>query len=155
MIRFFRGAVLALLLVPTAGTAQNYTAGMDAVAAGDYATALRELTPFAERGDAPIMYAEGQGVQQDDAEAVKWYQLAAKQGHAIAQAYLGLSYAQGKGAQQDNVTAHMWLNLGAANGPSGIDKKRDAIGQQMSQADLSEAQRRARVCLASSYQDCD
>jgi len=28
------------------------------------------------------MYAEGRGVPQDDAEAVRWYGLAAEQGHA-------------------------------------------------------------------------
>jgi len=101
------------------------------------------------------MYAKGRGVPQDYAEAVKWYRLAARQGDTMAQGYLGLSYAQGEGVPQDNVTAHMWLNLAAANDPTGMANTRDAIGKQLSPVDLSEAQRRARVCLASSYQDCD
>jgi uncharacterized protein len=29
-----------------------------------------------------VMYAIGQGVPEDDAEAVKWYRKAAEQGHA-------------------------------------------------------------------------
>ena len=42
----------------------------------------------AEAGDAEaqnnlgVMYANGEGVPQDDAEAVRWYGLAAEQGHA-------------------------------------------------------------------------
>jgi len=46
------------------------------------------LRARAEQGDAPaqfalgVMYAEGRGVPQDDAEAVRWYGLAAEQGHA-------------------------------------------------------------------------
>ena len=32
-----------------------------------------------------IMYANGEGVPQDDAEAVKWSRLAAEQGYASAQ----------------------------------------------------------------------
>ena len=32
-----------------------------------------------------IMYQDGRGVTKDDAEAVKWYTLAAEQGHALAQ----------------------------------------------------------------------
>jgi TPR repeat protein len=32
-----------------------------------------------------VMYSDGQGVPQNDAEAVRWYRLAAEQGHAGAQ----------------------------------------------------------------------
>ena len=35
------------------------------------------------------MYANGHGVTQDDAEAVKWYRLAAEQGDAAGQVILG------------------------------------------------------------------
>ena len=36
------------------------------------------------------MYADGEGVAEDDAEAARWYRLAADQGHADAQHFLGL-----------------------------------------------------------------
>jgi TPR repeat protein len=36
------------------------------------------------------MFAAGKGVPQDDKQAVKWYRLAAEQGHANAQYNLGL-----------------------------------------------------------------
>jgi TPR repeat protein len=50
-----------------------------AVAAGDYATALRLMRPLAEQGYAyaqtslGAMYAEGKGVPQDYAAALSWY----------------------------------------------------------------------------------
>jgi len=50
MIKFFRSAVLALLLVPSAGTAQDLDAGMNAAQAGDFAPALRECKPFSVAG---------------------------------------------------------------------------------------------------------
>ena len=58
---------------------------------GDYATTVQLIRPMAEQGNAlaqyelGFMYDQGQGVRQDDAEAVKWYGLAAEQGYAGAQ----------------------------------------------------------------------
>ncbi len=82
--------IAVLLLAALAGTA---VAGpsedpFSAYERGDYATALRLLRPLAEQGDAGaqhtfgFMYANGQGVRQDYAEAVKWYRLAASS-HAV------------------------------------------------------------------------
>ena len=45
------------------------------------------------------MYGQGYGVPEDDAEAVRWYQMAAEQGHAGAQYNLG--YADGEGVPDD------------------------------------------------------
>lgn len=53
MIRFFQGAVLALILVPSAETAQDFDAGLATAQADDFATALREWTPLAKHGDRP------------------------------------------------------------------------------------------------------
>ena len=47
-----------------------------------------------------FMYATGEGVPEDDTEAVRWYRLAAEQGHASAQTILGLKYATGQGARR-------------------------------------------------------
>ena len=85
---------------------------------------------------------------QDDAEAVRWYRLAAEQGHVSAQHNLGVMYSTGEGVPQDNIEAHMWLNL-AAPRSSGADRERsvgvrDRVAERMTPADLSEAQRRAR-----------
>ena len=55
-----------------------------------------------------VMYANGRGVLKDEAEAVRWYRLAAEQGHAGAQYNLGLMHAKGEGVLKDSVLAHMW-----------------------------------------------
>ena len=46
-----------------------------------------------------VMYDEGRGVRQDDAEAVRWYRQAAEQGYAAAQYNLGAMYANGRGVR--------------------------------------------------------
>ena len=43
------------------------------------------------------MYRKGEGVPENDAEAVKWYRLAAEQGGARAQSNLGFMYETGRG----------------------------------------------------------
>ena len=102
-----------------------------------------------------MIYANGDGVSLDYAEAVKWYRLAADQGYARAQFFLGIMYDEGNGVLQDYVEAHKWYNIASANGHENAGNLRDAIAAKMTPAGISEAQRRARVCLASHYQDCD
>ena len=63
-----------------------------------------------------------EGVPQNYAEALKWYRLAADQGHASAQYNLGIMYANGQGVPQDYVRAHMWFNLSAAQGTNMLRK---------------------------------
>jgi TPR repeat protein len=115
----------------------------------------------AEQGDTAaqvnlgIRYYSGKGVPQDYTEAVKWYRMAAEQGDAQAQYNLGIMYLEGKGVPQDDTAAYMWLNLSAAQGNAKAADARDIIGKKLNPTDLSEGQRRARVCLASTYQDCD
>ena len=57
------------------------------------------------------MYANGEGVLKDDAEAVRWYRLAAEQGYAGAQNNLGLMYANGEGVLKDAAEAVRWYRL--------------------------------------------
>ena len=54
------------------------------------------------------MYANGEGVPQDYAEAVKWYRRAAEQGYAAAQYNLGAVYATARGVPQDYAEAVKW-----------------------------------------------
>ena len=89
-----------------------------------------------------------QGVVQDRAEALKWCRLAADQGVADAQYNLGLKYANGRGVPQDYVEAHKWLNLAAAQSDSDNQEElveaRDSLAEQMTPAQIAEAQRLAR-----------
>ena len=94
-----------------------------------------------------VMYAFGSGVAQDYAEALKWYRLAADQGHASAQNNLGFIYGTGQGVPQDFVEAHMWYNLSASRGNALAADNRDLMAEKMTPADISMAQRMAREWL--------
>ena len=90
---------------------------------------------------------------EDEASAVRWYRLAAEQGHASAQFLLGGTYANGEGLE-DSVLAHMWLNIAGANGDEAARERRDNLERDMTRAEVSRAAELARVCMTSDYQDC-
>ena len=90
------------------------------------------------------MYSKGQGVPQDNNEAVKWYRLSAEQGNAKAQFNLGLKYAKGQGVPQDYMSAHMWWNLSGSNGNKQAVENRDIIEKRMSPSQIEKAQEMAR-----------
>jgi TPR repeat protein len=81
-----------------------------------------ELKARADQGDAQaqfnlgLMYATGEGVPKDAAEAVKWYRLAADQNHPRAQFNLGLLYATGEGVPKDTAEAVKWYRKAADQG---------------------------------------
>ncbi len=77
----------------------------------------------AEAGDAmaQAQYASmlhfGQGVEKNEAEALKWYQKAAEAGNAYAQAYMGVSCQTGGGGMaKDLAKAAEWFEKAAKQG---------------------------------------
>ena len=101
---------------------QQFQQGLEAIKRGDYQTAFKLWLPLAEQGDASaqfnlgMMYDNGQGVKQDDVQAVKWYRQAAEQGYAKAQYNLGVKYYQGEGVRQDKGQAKEWFGKACDNG---------------------------------------
>ena len=66
----------------------------------------------------------GWGGRQDDLDALKWYTLAAEQGHAQAQNKLGKFYENGScGAEANNAVAIKWYQLAADQGHSESKEK--------------------------------
>ncbi|MHC8440896.1 MAG: tetratricopeptide repeat protein [Candidatus Eutrophobiaceae bacterium] len=47
-----------------------------------------------------VMYANGQGVLQNDKTAAQWYRCVAEQGNASAQLNLGVMYARGEACRR-------------------------------------------------------
>ena len=70
---------------------------------------LEALKTQAAQGDAAAqnnlgqMYDKGQGVGQDDGEALKWYRRATDPGHGLACVGLAIMYDKGWGVAQDEV----------------------------------------------------
>jgi TPR repeat protein len=114
--------VLCLLAVPLSA---DFQAGLRAYEAKDYAAALKEWQPLAEKGDAHaqynlgLMYAKGEGVQQSHSEAARWYQKAAEQGVPAAQYNLGVMYGNGQGVPKDLEKAAEWYQKAAGSGVAG------------------------------------
>lgn len=87
-----------------------------------YAKAAELWRPLAENGDAEAqyslgtLYAEGKGVEQNDATAFQWFERAANQGVAAAQYNLGASYATGAGIGKSDVDAARWFRRAADQG---------------------------------------
>lgn len=104
----------------------------------------------AERGDSDAQnnlgasYANGNGVPQNYALAVKWYGKSAKQNNSMAQKNLGVCYFNGQGVPQDFVEAYKWYAVAAANG-EGIKAAmyRDDAASRLSPTQLSKAQAEA------------
>ena len=92
---------------------------LTAYESGDFATALREWKPLAEKDDAPSqtmmgsLFMIGSGVPQNYVEAAKWFRLAADQGFPAAQTNLSGMYLNGWGVEK-NIDMRIKLQIRAA-----------------------------------------
>lgn len=148
-------AIAAVLLsLGAAPVLAGMTEGKTALEAGDYATAINELKPLAEAGDAAAQVllaqiylgghhdAQGGGTA---AEAVTLLNAAADQGNPEAQARLGLIYATGKGAAADNMKAYQWFALAARGAQADTPRilaetNRDAVAKRLTADQRAQAQ---------------
>ncbi len=82
---------------------------------GKYWVAAKQNDPVAQYylGEC---YRDGDGVEQDYQEALRWYQLAAEQGNISAQNNLGACYHNGIGVTQDFHKATWWYQKAAEQG---------------------------------------
>lgn len=67
----------------------------------------------AAQNNLGVMYADGESVRQDYAQAVEWYVKAANQGLAAAQYNLGSKYHMGEGVRQNYAKAAEWYTKAA------------------------------------------
>ncbi|WP_146491138.1 tetratricopeptide repeat protein [Vibrio sp. T20] len=59
-------------------------------------------------------YLSGDGVEQNDEKAARWFETAASAGSPEAQTQLGLMYFSGSGVQVSQAEAVTWIGLAAA-----------------------------------------
>ncbi|MEM7022764.1 MAG: tetratricopeptide repeat protein [Pseudomonadota bacterium] len=137
-----------------AAYADDFTDGLAAFDAGDYAETVRIWTPLAEQGDAAAqvglagLYRSGQGVPRDVDEAARLYRAAAEQGNDDGQLNLGRMYADGTGVPHDLVQAYAWLSLAAEQGRGWADRRRQELQAGMSAAQLAEAEQQIATFAA-------
>ncbi|MEO7579171.1 MAG: tetratricopeptide repeat protein [Massilia sp.] len=105
-----------------AGAQAGFTEGANAYNARDYATALKEIAPLAQAGQADaqhllgLMYYMGRGVARDYKLAMQWHRKAALQGKADAQYVVGAMYYTGNAVPQDHAQAAAWFRKAATQG---------------------------------------
>ena len=101
------------------------------------------------------MYANGEGVPENDVEAVKWYRKAAEQGDAGAQSNLGSMYAKGDGVAEDKLNAYVWWSVAKAQGDPSAIKNIETFMPRMTAQQIADSQALAAKCYSSGYRDCD
>jgi TPR repeat protein len=147
LVSAFAGIVVLHLATASFALAETYKDALLAYETGDLATALRLYRSLAERGDIRAqqglgrMYARGEGVERNPAEASKWFHKAsdarnalkaynsgdfaaalrvfrpmADQGQVLGEYILGLMYANGQGMPEDYAEALKWLQKAADKG---------------------------------------
>ena len=108
----------ALLALSGTAFAQDVQSGIAAWQAGDYANAISQWRPLADRGDADAQfnlgqaYRLGRGVPQNLGLAEQWFERAARQRHEQAGASLGLLLFQNGRARE----AMPWIQAAALRG---------------------------------------
>lgn len=90
------------------------------------------------------LYFNGEGARKDYQQALRWFRLAADQGEALAQTKIAIMYDEGQGVPKDFVQAYKWYSLAATNGDKPAPQLRDLLANQMTQAQIAEAQRLAQ-----------
>lgn len=107
----------------------------------------------ANDGDAAAQYEVGVRIvaspasAPDYAQAARWFRRAADQGHAGAQAALGVMYHRGQGIARNDIEAVKWLSLATWQNAAERDAHamwREYVARQMNSADVTEAERLAR-----------
>ncbi len=121
-------------------------------AQGRFDQALALFLPAADQGNISalfhvgLMYARGEGVARNLAEAAKWFERAADGGHNHAQFLIGHMYSKGDGVPVDRVRAHMWFTAAAANGWWKAREAREKlVDAGMTPQEVTEAGKRYRA----------
>ena len=93
-----------------------------AISKGEFERSFAIVTKLAAQGVAMAQhflgwhYHKGIGVDQDDRQAVDWWEKAAEQGVAESQQGLGWAYANGCGVSEDLLKAYRWYARAVAGG---------------------------------------
>ena len=125
------------------------------------ASEFDETKALAEQGVATaqynlgVMYADGDGVPENGAEAVKWFRKAAAQGDADAQSKLGFMYGTGKGVPENSIRAYVWFSMAKTQGDTGAATNIDILKSDMTPQQIADGQALAAKCYESNYKDCD
>jgi hypothetical protein len=138
------GAAIALSVHP--GGSQAKAPASSKVSQPEVTTVppLEPLRVAAQQGDSSAQvalakkYRDGDGVERDDAGAIRWLQQAARLGNADAQYELGNAYAEGRGVDRDPINAYACYVLAGANNNSASDDALRLLTPKLSDAQIAQ-----------------
>lgn len=121
---------------------------------GDYVRAVPIFARLAKIGHPEAqrllgyVYYAGQGVPQDYARSLYWFEKAANQGCFGAYAAVSSLYRDGKGTGVDLGKAYMWLNIAISRLPDSVErdaliKERGKVEALMTPGQIAAAQKRS------------
>src|SRR5258708_11773177 len=151
LVSMCRWAVVpGMLLAAGAGAqdiAPSVVTAIGAYNRGDIATAYRLLKTASDGGDSDAqvnlgyLYARGQGIAQNQQEALRLYLLSAKQGNAEGMNAVGFKYRYGTGVEIDLPRAVHWFCRAAVSGdPRGLNNLRIMYNEELAvDRDMEEA----------------
>jgi len=119
---------------------------------------LALMTAAGEAGYLPAqtelgrIYRDGDGVAQDFAEAMRWYERAAGQGDVGAQLFVADGYAYGMGVTRDRIEAYKWYEIAIRYWGPLAERARELVAEEMSEAEIAEAKHRAEAWMATHTQ---
>ena len=124
---FFYGGEEGTLTTSDGNSGDSISEGVsvDITSAGSGSESGKDDRALAAAGDREAMrrlgnaYRTGDGMAQDDGEAVRWYRLAAEKGDAEAQWRLAECYRDGCGVEKDEAWADIWFRAAAEQGEDG------------------------------------
>ncbi|HMF25943.1 MAG TPA: tetratricopeptide repeat protein [Pseudolabrys sp.] len=128
--------VVMTLVAMTGARAGPFEDAVSAEQRGDHSTAFTLFKQLAEesnpkaQNELGTLFHFGWGIAQNDAEAVKWWRLAAEQGVAAAQDALGFAYYYGEGVSQNYADAAKWLQRAADQGVPNSQNKLGLMYEQ-------------------------
>lgn len=119
---FIAGAMAAEQEKKTGSASQVVSGSIEGAGDEDVLQDLLVLRSNADAGDASAQfelsrrYLKGDGLEQNDDEAIRWLRLAAEGGLPRAQAGMGWMYATGKGVGKDDTLSFSWYERAAVAG---------------------------------------
>ncbi len=112
---------------------------------------LTQLQQLAEKEDPAaenalaLRYASGDGVNQDDTEAARWFTKAAENGNVKAQVALGTRYWAGRGVPPSLTQAYFWTVLARAAGDKNSKTFAEFLASHMTRQQAAAIEQQANI----------
>jgi localization factor PodJL len=111
----------------------------DGRAAADWYRRAAEAGNVKAMHNLAVLHAEGASGAPNLARAAELFREAAQHGVRDSQFNLAILHARGLGVPADMVEAYKWFDIAASSGDAEALKRRDIIGDTLSEADLAKA----------------